>query len=324
MLSANKSLLLTLCLLSSFWNALACPSETVQSGTVEFVLEGKEEGARFLRSSDSFTKSLNPLNRQVRAFGLDKYDDDTYLNYLGQTALCWTSLEKTQLKLTLDTLRQRMTQLGFAHLFHQPIRLIKTNGKDEMKSPYVRNGNIIIPKGRLNIYTLSHELFHVLTVQNPHLKDSLYSLIAFKPMTANQPKIPKSIAKNILVNPDTPTSQHYIEVRYQRKSIPVVPVVTIHPYTLENMEELVTDETYAMDSLIELKLFSLESGELILAMDTNYERLVGGNTTYFYHPEEVMAENFALLLRDSYAFLGKPELPEKLKTLLAKSQTTGD
>jgi hypothetical protein len=66
--------------------------------------------------------------------------------------------------------------------------MVKTSGLDEFGAAYTRNRSIMLPQGRLHIagderrdfFLLAHELFHILSRENPAQRHALYALLGFE------------------------------------------------------------------------------------------------------------------------------------------------
>ena len=61
---------------------------------------------------------------------------------------------------------------------------------------------------------------------------------------------------------------------------------------------------------------------LDLPQVTAFWEQIGRNTNYIIHPEEILAENFALLMLDQHDVVS-PEILEKMRKLLARSLPGG-
>jgi len=64
---------------------------------------------------------------------------------------------------------------------------VKTTGEEEFNSAYTRNRSIALPESftlatdeRRDFFLLAHELFHVLSRENPGQRHALYALLGFE------------------------------------------------------------------------------------------------------------------------------------------------
>src|SRR5262249_18306533 len=149
---------------------------------------------------------------------------------------------------------------------------------------------------------LPHEVFHVLSNQNPKLREKLYTIVGFHP--CNEVQLPPALAVRKLTNPDAPVNNHYMTSKLNDRDVEWMPIL------LSKSDHYDTQRGGNLFSYLEFKLLALETddsgrrrpalrqGQAILESATGvpsfYQR-IGRNTTYIIHPEEVLAENFVLL-----------------------------
>src|SRR5258706_165708 len=73
------------------------------------------------------------------------------------------------------------------------------------------HGDRVLKSATLDLDKLFlHELFHVLSNQNPELRKTLYAIIGFKPSPGVA--FPKSLRDRKITNPDAPTIDYHIDV----------------------------------------------------------------------------------------------------------------
>src|SRR6185295_8730869 len=110
----------------------------------------------------------------------------------------------------------------------------QTTGREEADASYCRGTNIIVfsrhfvnaPAGELETAVI-HELFHLLSRNNPELRAKLYALIGFKP--CDEIQLPAELDSRHITNPDAPRLDFMIEVTYQAEKAAAVPVLYATP-----------------------------------------------------------------------------------------------
>lgn len=302
----------------------------------DFVLHGvpvrfldNNEAQVFLESEDDFTLALSTFDRQVRIGALEPVSDVDFRVYLGEQAARFSSTEKARY---LDALVDLDLALDGLELdLPDEIVVIKTTGDDEFGAPYTRRNAIIIPAGfitnnvGIELFLLAHELFHVLSRHQPSARDAFYGVLGFTP--ASGVENPPSLESGRLTNPDAYTLDHAIVVDDGLSERSVMP--------LYHWPDDLASALAAPNFLAALDYFLLvveqdgdgswapvesDGGVVLLnPASTDYAARLGGNTTYIVHPEEVMAENFEIVVRkrlDMPHNVPSPEIVDELEAIL--------
>jgi len=204
------------------------------------------------------------------------------------------------------------------------VALIRTSGAEEGGAAYTRGNAIILSDAALSDrvglrWMLAHELFHIVSRRNPALRDALYAAIGF--VKGSDLALPASVSAHIVANPDTADNSHFIRVHLDGKAVCAVPVFlfTIDRYDTERggvffeygeLQYAVTGQVPAGGGTPPAD-FSLVKPERL----TGLEEQIGRNTDYVIHPDEILAENFAILLTDSNA--KSPEILDRIRAAFA-------
>ena len=151
---------------------------------------------------------------------------------------------------------------------------------------------------------LIHELFHILSANNPKLKEVLYEVINFK--KCDDIELPEKLREIKLTNPDGIRNDHYVEVEHQKKTIQVVPIL----YSSAPKYDVTKGGEFFRYLKINLLVIEKEGGSwrhkrdntgepvlLELRDVPDYFNKIGSNTDYIIHPDEILAENFVLLVQ---------------------------
>ena len=160
-------------------------------------------------------------------------------------------------------------------------------------------------------------MFHVLSRNAPQLRDRAYAAIGFYPCGPIELS-PRLIARK-LTNPDAPKNDHCIEVSVNGKQAWAVPLLlSSGPYDVNRggeffdyirLEFLVLDDRSGTYDASRPLLVSVEQ------LSGFYEQ-VGRNTDYIIHPEEILADSFALLATGKASGVTSPDILRKISSAL--------
>ena len=303
---------------------LAMPHRVLAASWNEdsFTFDTPEQGATLLGGEDEYIKRLSPLDRASRLKSDQPVSEQQFLQFAAAQTEPWSDHDKEALGEILTSFTAVLNALPVP--YDGAVALIRTTGAEEGGAAYTRGNAIILSDDVLSDrvelrWLLAHELFHIVSRRNPALRDALYAAIGF--VKGSDLALPASVAGHIVANPDTPDNSHFIRVRLDGKALCAVPVFlfTIDRYDTErgglffNYGELqyaVTAKVPAGGSAPPAE-FSLVKPEQLTGLDEQ----IGRNTDYTIHPDEILAENFALLLTDSNA--KSPEILDRIRAAFA-------
>ena len=288
------------------------------------------EGQKVLMAKDDFVRHLSPFDRSAR-MKMDKpVSEDEYLAFVGKNVVEWTTEEMRSAEAALKEIQSRLTELPVA--FPATINLIKTTGAEEGNAAYTRGTAIILPKGDLGrnpndlAKLVCHELFHVLSSQNLPLREELYGLIGFVP--CDDLELPRELATRKITNPDGPRNDHFIRLEIDGRKCAAIPVLLSRAETYDvsrggefceylDFQFLVVQEkpgSHRVEVIRENSTPKLVTPRAV----SGFLEQVGGNTQYLIHPDEILADNFVLLVLGEQN-VPSPEVLQKMKTVLARS-----
>jgi hypothetical protein len=298
-----------------------------------------EEGARILTRRDIFVAELSPFDRSARLEVAREVPEAEYLAFVAKQARDWTPQERDRLRGILEGF-QRDTAAWKVPL-PRDVWLVKTTGLEEGRAAYCRGPAVVLPENviaedpaRLRT-TVYHELFHVFSSTHPNLRKALYAIVGFE-LTRAEIVPPPALLRRRLTNPDAPRLAAFTRVRVDGKTVAATPFLSGKSdlydakaggrfFDQMDFRLLVLDVDPAT-GVAEPALS--ESGEprLVSVKDVpDYLDRVGRNTNYIIHPEEVLADNFVLLVDRAKASgapggatVQSPEILEKLDALLKK------
>lgn len=267
-----------------------------------------EEGRRELGRSDAFIEALSPFDRQARLKSEEPVSTEEFLEHVVAQVRPFTDAQRSRVEGALILVRQRLEDWTIP--FPEQIHVIHTTGEEESGKPYTRGRSIVLPTERLTVQRvelariLTHELFHILSRNDGRLRERLYAAIGFVP--CGPIELPRELAAARLTNPDAPRIEHRIVLALDSFSVSAVPVLYADPPTYDP-----ATKPSLFDYLV-FRLLAIEEDrdgrwapritrgrpELLDASRIDdYWTQVGGNTQYVIHPDEILADNFVLLLQ---------------------------
>lgn len=285
-----------------------------------------DEGAALLGGEDAFTRRMSAIDRQARLRSGVPVSDPQYRAFAARAVLPWTEAER---RLVTEALAGLAARLEACHLVLPPrVLLVKTSGDEEGGAAYTRGSAVVLPRRVLassprNLRRLlCHELLHVLSRYRPDLRERLYAAIGFVP--CGDVVLPGPLEARRLTNPDAPAFDHAIRVRCDGIDRWMVPVLFFR-------EDAPAAAAAGRPFLagMEFRLLAVDiagtpprgtpvlddAGAPILRTPDEVEGFfeqTGRNTAYLIHPEEIVADNVALLVTAADA---PPETPRSPATL---------
>jgi len=282
------------------------------------LLEESEAAVQITRDTiEHFFDLINAADLRIQ-LKLDEKDKtpfgellQNYQQVLKQGCKSFNESEKTYVLETLEKAKQLAEPL-IPELFDTPIQLIKYTGNNYGQNVYyTRENAIIIPAEELKagsrrpdyfLETMLHELFHLYSRKYNNTKEALYALIGFKPVTNLQ--LTEQMLRKRLLNPDGMNLSYAIELKTKENQL-----FKAFPFTFsfsEGMEKQKKD--YLHHLAFDLyRIDSTATGWQVLTSPTGYlstisykahpefVEQIGNNTDYIIHPDEILADNFALL-----------------------------
>ena len=288
-----------------------------------------EESQHLLRTPDEFTKRLSPFDICVRMNVAEPLPMKDFLERVASSALEWEQSERQHVEAALEKLRPTLDKLELP--LPKTILLIKTNGREEAGAAYTRQNGIIFHPGVLKgdakqfSRLLAHELFHVISRNSSKLRDQLYKIIGFEP--CNEIAFPASLRGRKITNPDAPVNAHFIRLKIAGREMPVPAV----PVLMASQETIDSEANRSLFSYLTVQFLVIEQiGDkwrpgknsendpdvVAMARAGNYRELVGANTNYTIHPEEIIADNFAFLATGKKD-LPSPKIIEEMRKVLS-------
>ncbi len=287
------------------------------------------QGRAILGARDDYVRATAPLERSAKMHTTEVVDEERYARYMEGAVLPWGDEDRRLLQPLLAKLAPHLAALRWQR--SKPILLIKAAEDFEDGLPHTRANAIVLPQGSeqgapgLVTAIVAHELFHVLSRDDAQLKERLYGAIGFKPCASLE--LPKAVSGLRVTNPDAPQHRHTISVRYRGQPVEALPFPSFASEAIDPRQGFKTQVRVVW-------LFVDRDGGTCKArapaggqapepqeLEGLFEQ-VGRNTRYLWHPEEILADNFALLfigmLRGAALAVPSPEVLEKLEKILVR------
>lgn len=305
-------------------SAFAATDVPLAEGTV-VRFAGVRDGIEALTRRDDYVKRLSPFDRQVRLRTKRDVSEEELLAFVAGHVVPWMEAEIQKLRPLIEALARKIAPWKLK--LPPVVLLVKTTGREEGGAAYCRGLAIVLPQNLLDGDTgkltriLPHELFHMLSSHNPKLRDALYATIGFQP--SNEVQLPEPLRARRITNPDAPVLRHYITVTQDGRQIELVPVLysktpRYDPAVGGNLFAYLTFRLMAVENPGGGWRPVVEDGNPVLLDPDDvpgYHEQVGRNTRYIIHPEEILADNFVLLL-DGRIDVPTPRVLEKMGEVL--------
>lgn len=339
----KKNILLLLLPLLGLWRCQAQPTVTASLITLDEkhavrLLDSAQTASALLTDTlDRFFERVTAVEMsiqmkkplqpgQTRTDLLPDFED-----YLRRDAASFTPDE---IAFVADVVQEmwQTAQKAALDVFPDTLLLLKIKGKPYGPSVYyTRQNTIVIPQDVLRLRrrqdflnTMYHELFHVYSRLRPDKRARLYRRIGFESIGMHRLELPQPLAERILHNPDGADFAQKITLKEGNKITEAIPVIYANEPGYVSQKRLFF--AYLEFSLFEIipqadgrwYVRTQEDGlssTLDLQKLPDFYRQIGDNTTYIIHPDEVLADNFALLMaskKDPLALRRLSESGQKL------------
>lgn len=282
---------------------------------IEFTSVSKAR--ELLTREDDFIQRLSPFDRAARMKTDRPVSKAELLKFIGGAVLEWSAADKQKIETAIAKIRPALEALPLK--VPKTVYLVKTSGAEEGKAFYTRGTTIVFPEPQLTgpseaplEKTIAHELFHVLSRNNPSLREKLYETIGFK--KADELALPAQLKDRKITNPDAPRNDHAIRLKFKGREVSAVPIL------FSSTEQYDPKRGGEFFNYLQFKFMMTPSGELVEPKEvTGFFEQVGRNTDYIIHPEEILADNFALLVTGKRD-VSSPEILQRVEQILKQGE----
>jgi len=284
----------------------------------EIVFVTKADAASLLGKSDVYTKGLSVFDVQAKTQDITLKKEADYLKYSSKQAKSWTKEEITKMKSIISSVASKIKALNLNLNLPKQIKLVKTSLAEEGGAGGYTRSNYIVLETAVGENIFAHEMFHIFSRANSDKRDELYKTINFQ--KCNSIKIPAALQAMRITNPDAPILEHFLNVNIGGKQQDVVFITYSNTaYKGGSFFEYLNRDLMFVEGTNDNKSVVLSDDEAILkgySESSNIYDLIGMNTGYNIHPEEILAEHFSALVRGET--VKEPKYLEAMKLVLQK------
>jgi hypothetical protein len=264
------------------------------------------EGITAVTQRDEYIRQMSPFDRQVRLQSARDVSEGELLAFVAGHVLPWQPSEIESLRPIVEELSSKLAPWKLK--LPAVVQLVKTSGREEAGAAYCRGAAIVLPQSLVDnmrnelARVLTHEVFHVLSNQNPELRESLYATIGFQP--CNEVLLPEPLRARKITNPDAPVNDHLLSVDHEGRRAELMPVLFSKTERYDaarggNLFAYLTFRLMLLDNVNGMRRAAMAYGQPVLldpATVGGYGEQIGRNTKYIIHPEEILADNFVLVV----------------------------
>jgi hypothetical protein len=308
------------------WLLLVALSACAQAQSARFSFATQAQARAVLGAHDDYLRATSTLERSVVMGTTEVMDAERFAAAMQATALEWSDDERKPFDAVLARLESFLS--GMKWKGPASILIVKSSDRLMEGFPHTRGNAIVIQEGMLREmatrpamleFLVVHEAFHVLSRANPALREQLYSAIGFHACKALE--MPQALERQRLTNPDAPQSRHAIAVRWRDRPVEVLPFVHFASAAVDAKAGFVSQMRTSWLVIERRENRCVARGEVASLEELeSLHAQVGNNTGYLIHPEEILADNFALLYREAVSpgvtKIRSPEILERIRRVL--------
>jgi hypothetical protein len=267
----------------------------------ELVFPVSADARELLSSKDAFVERMSPFDRAARMKTDREVTESEFLEFAASAALDWEEAEIGALTAAYREIEDELKRLRL--LLPREIIFVKTTGQEEGNSAYTRENAVILPRRLLGSSAsalqrlLAHELFHVASRADSEFAERLYATIGFR--YCGEAAYPAELAPRKITNPDAPRNDYCIRLMLDGEAVSATPILFARSHVYDPKRGGEFFEYLQLALLLRVETDARRaSGRRVVGVDevAGFFEQVGRNTEYIIHPEEILADNFALLV----------------------------
>ncbi len=297
-------------------------------GINKIVFADEELGKSILTLNDDYMRSLSEFDISSKMRTDSKAGIDEFKQHFSEQVRSFTKDEMDVINGIIEEVRPLIG--NYVMYFPEETVFIKTTGREEANAAYTRSNAIILPQSMVNMNRkflrdiIIHEFFHIFSRYNSGEREQLYDVIGFKKGAYFE--YPEELADLRLSNPDAVDNRYYIELDLDGERVKAVPV-------LYASEKFNTSKSPSFFDYLVMKLAVVEvsegsctpvyrNGELLMieSGEAFYKR-VGFNSDYIIQPEELLADNFVMMINNTN--VPSPFVIQGIKNILQVDSVKG-
>jgi hypothetical protein len=258
-----------------------------------------DQARQILATKDAFVERLSPFDRAARLKTNRAVTEAEYLDFAAAAALGWKETDRRVISAAYAQVQAKIQALRLP--LPPKFFVVKTTGQEEGDTVYTRQAAVMIPRSKIGDglpRLFAHELFHIASRANPALAERLYAVIGFTRCT--EASYPANLVARRLTNPDAPRNDYCIRVTLDGRSVAATPILFSRTDSYDPARGGEFFDYLQLGLLVRTEPGAALSTERVVGLQqvTGFFEQVGQNTQYVIHPEEILADNFALLVLD--------------------------
>ncbi len=287
------------------------------AGAQDLAFANVDQARQMLATKDAFVERMSPFDRASRLKTNRLVTEAEYLEFAASAALGWEETDRRVISAAYDQVEAKIRAL---HLPLPPkFFVVKTTGQEEGDTVYTRQTAVMIPRSKVGDNLprlLAHELFHIASRANPALAERLYAVIGFTRCT--EASYPANLAARKLTNPDAPRNDYCVRVTLDGRNVAATPILFSRTESYDPARGGEFFDYMQLGLLVRAAPGEALAAEKIVGLQqvTGFFEQIGQNTQYVIHPEEILADNFALLVLDMH--VKSPAVLIRLRRALAE------
>jgi len=284
------------------------------------------QGRAVLGAEDEWVAATSDFQRAATMGVAPPVTRARFLAFTVDAVKPWTAPQEARWRKALDAIAPKFAALRVP--LPAEVWLVNTDGRDAANAPYTRANAVVLPMAALDAAgdanrpdaaLLAHELFHVVSRHSPALSTKLYAAIGYEPVAPLQ--WPAAWLPARITNPDAPQDRHAMRVSIGGRAAMVMPLLMASRTDLKPGESF-----FSVADVRLLEVTTSATGPTLPVMRDgqpvwhapgsvpDFLDKLGANTGYIIHPEETMADNFALLVTGARA--NNRELLKRIESVL--------
>lgn len=274
--------------------------------TSSIVFADVKTGQEILIADDDFSQRLSRFDLQSRLQTDREVTVADWRKHIAEQVTSWPAEEHDKIKQTVAALQPKLA--AFRLPLPKQIVLVRTTGKEEGDAAYTRANAIVLPASKLRHplpaleALLAHELFHVMSRHDATVRAALYKIVGFT--LGEEVKLPASLDDRRITNPDAPRLDCYITLKNEDQQITAVPILYATPEkyvakTARKFFDYITFRLLVVDQVKGQWQPRMKDQQPVVLDPKKIEHFheqIGRNTSYIWHPDEILADNFVHLL----------------------------
>jgi hypothetical protein len=265
-------------------------------------LVSRERGVELIGKQDDYVRNLRDFDLEGRLHGKKNATVVDYLEFAKQQVSDWSDEDAEKFRRLISSIDSRLAEKGIHLTLPDTIEIVNSTCQEEGGViGYTRDNFMVMEDEFIYEEVFLHELFHIFTRVNPLKRERLFNILGYK--KCSPVDFPPVYFRNIMTNPDSPVYDYFISVNYNNTAIDVIPVILAKSvYNNDGFFSGMDKRLVLLKDASGRKSADIRDSKPVLLKYHNvtglYEQ-IGRNTEFNISPEEISAEHFIFLMKNS-------------------------